>query len=56
MEIQRFKKVIGSNIKKVKEKQLYQASGSLRELAELLIKFYERKLAEEAVKKYDKDN
>lgn len=56
MDIQKFQKIVGTSVKKVKSKKLERASSSLRPLAELLLQWYERKLAEEVVKKYDQNN
>ena len=46
MDIEKFKKIVGPSVKKINDKQLYEASGSFRSLGELLIEWYERKLAE----------
>ncbi len=56
MDKEKFQKVVNTSAKKVKDKKLSQACGSLRSLAELLLQWYERKLAEDEVKKYDQSN
>lgn len=56
MDKEKFQKIIGPSVKKVKGKKLSHACGSLRSLAELLLQWYERKLAEDEVKKYDQSN
>ncbi len=56
MNTKKFKKIVGQEVQKIKKKEIETASGSFRPLAELLLEWYDRKLAEEEVKKYDKNN
>lgn len=43
---QKFRQIVGPTVKKINDKQLYKASGSFRPLAELLVEWYEKKLAQ----------
>lgn len=50
------KEVVNPTVERITEVQLYAACGSLRPLAELLVKFYERRLTETEAQKGKCDN
>ncbi len=52
MDVERFRKIIGPKVEKIEEEQVHKACGSLRPLAELLVEWYQRKLAQEEAEQY----
>lgn len=56
MDVEKFKTIIGPRAEQIKKVQLYKATGAMRPLAESLLEWYERRLAEEEAKRYDKRN
>lgn len=56
MDVKKFKTIVGPGAEQIKKIQLYRATESIRPLAELLLEWYDRRVAEEEVKEYDKRN
>jgi pheromone shutdown protein TraB len=50
MDKKKFKEIVGPQAEKIRKQELEKAAGSFRFLAELLLEWYERQLAEEEEK------
>lgn len=52
MNVKKFRKIIGPKVEIIEKEQVHKACGSLRPLAELLVEWYQRKLAQEEAEQY----
>ena len=55
MDTKKLQQIVGPEAQKIKKKKLKVAAGSFRPLAMLLLEWYEQKVAEEEIKKYDEN-